>query len=469
MLRFLFQTRLFTRFLAFSIVFRPSATQRGLSQLKAKRLHFGFLVFAACCLICFSTVTLSFNTMGIFYTPVGTDLGIDTGRFGSYMSVQYLAMAISMVFGGKILSRFDARKVLTVCCAMVSAGILLMSTYNYMWQFYCSGVLIGCANSILLYLMVPTMIDRWFRDRVGFFVGICLCFTGVGAIVFNPLGGFVIQEFGWRMGYLVFGLITAVVGLPSAFFLIRNKPEDMSLTPWVSGKDPVAAAVKVVEVKGVMFKDALRTPALWLVALYAGMMDVGITLNYYLPSYVTSLGYAVLVTSTVSSAVMVGQFVGKIALGYINDINVKLGVTTAVSSGIVGVGIMTFLGGNGLAFLFVGAFLYGVFFSGAVVTTSLMTRGIFGSKDYSRVFSVVSTVATLSSAFSSAIWGGLIDATGSYVLTLAVGMCLMLVTYAVGFLAFHFGKKVDFEHQPAAEPADQPVCNNEGSMQHVCG
>ena len=417
-----------------------------MTQEKNHGIHRGFLVFAACCIICFSTVTLSFNTMGIFYTPAGSDLGIETGTFGTYMSVQYLAMAISMVFGGKILSRCNARWVLTVCCAMVSVGIMLMSTYNYIWQFYISGVLIGCANSILLYLMVPTMIDRWFKDRVGFFVGVCLCFTGVGAVVFNPLGGWVIENFGWRMGYLVFGLITAVLGLPSAFFLIRNKPEDMSLTPWVSGKnadkEPEKAAAPV---KGVMFKDALRTPALWLVALYAGMMDVGITLNYYIPSYVSSLAFGVFVASTVSSAIMIGQMAGKLLLGYINDVNVKLGVVTAVSCGIIGVSVMTFLGGTGIVFLYIGGFFYGVFFAGATVTTSLMTRGIFGSKDYSRVFSVVSTVATLSSAFTSAIWGAIINVTGSYTLTLSIGICMMVVTFAIGYLAFYFGKRVKFE------------------------
>lgn len=417
-----------------------------MEKTRSGGIHRGFLVFVACCLICFSTVTLSFNTMGIFYTPAGADLGIETGTFGTYMSVQYLAMAISMIFGGKILARYNARWVLTVCCAMVSAGILLMSTYNFMWQFYCSGVLIGCANSILLYLMVPTMIDRWFKDRVGFFVGVCLCFTGVGAVVFNPIGGWVIENFGWRAGYLVFGIVTACLGLPSALFLVRSEPAELNLTPWVSTKTVREDAGKAAApVKGVMFKDALRTPALWLVALYAGMMDVGITLNYYIPSYVSSLSMGVFAASTVSSAIMIGQMVGKLLLGYINDKNVKMGVVTAVSCGIVGVSTMTFLGGANIVFLYIGGFFYGIFFAGATVTTSLMTRGIFGSKDYSRVFSVVSTVATLSSAFTSAVWGAIINATGSYTLTLSIGIGMMAVTFAIGYLAFFFGKKVRYE------------------------
>lgn len=408
---------------------------------KKGHFHYGFLVFFACCAICFSSVTLSFNTAGIFYAPASAELGIGTGLFGTYMTVQYACMSIAMVFGGKVLHRFNARIVLTVCVLMVSVGILGMSVFTDLWQFYLSGAAIGTANSVLLYLMVPTMIDRWFKERVGFFVGAALCFTGIGAIIFNPIGGFIIDSFGWRAGYLAFGLISLLVGLPCAALLVRNSPKDKGLLRFGEKEaETLSGAVPVVE--GVPYKRALRAPALYLVALYAGVMDVGITLNYYLPAYVDSLGYSVLVVSSVASAVMVGQLVGKLLLGYINDKSPRAGVTCAVTCGIVGIGIMTFLGGFGLVALYAGAVLFGVFFAGATVTTSLMTRGIFGSRDFSRIFSIVAMVACFCSAFSSAIWGALIDATGGYYVTLIVGLLVMLVAYAVGFAAFRLGKKV---------------------------
>ena len=413
------------------------------------KIHRGFLVLIACCAICFSTVTLSFNTMGLFYTPAGTDLGIEVGRFGTYISAEYLSMAICMFFAGKILAKYDARKVLTICCTMVSAGIILMSTYNQLWQFYCSAIVMGAANTILLYLMVPTMIDRWFKDRVGFFVGLALAFTGIGAVVFNPLGGWLIKSFGWRSGYLVFGIISAVIGIPSAFFLVRNKPADMSLTPWTKRSaaelEAEAQAAAAAASKGVSFRRAVRTPALYMVALFAGVIDMGVTLNYYLPSYEMSLGYDVLVTSTFASAVMIGQTLGKIGLGVINDWNVKAGAVTAITCGIVGVGLMTFLGGTGIVWLYIGAFFYGIFFAGATVTVSLMVRGVYGSKDFARIFSITSTVATLSSAFSSAIWGWVVDLTGSYQVMLYIGLGVMFLIYFIAAAYFKMGEKVKRE------------------------
>ena len=413
-------------------------------------VHFGFFVLFACCAICFSTVTLSFNTAGIFYVPVGADLGIDAGRFGTYMSVQYLAMSVSMIFGGKILHRFDARKVLSTCVAMVSAGLLSMSTFNELWQFYVAAAVIGAANSILLYLMVPTMIDRWFKERMGFFVGVALCFTGIGAIIFNPVGGFFIENFGWRAGYLAFGLISAGIGFPCALFFIRNSPSDKGLLRYGEKAGDARRQEGEVAMEGATFDQAVRTPVLYLVALYAGVADIGLTLNYYLPAYATTLGYSVLVVSSIASVVMVGQLAGKLLLGYINDISVKAGVACAATSGILGVGIMTFLGGAGLVALYVGAFLFGVFFASTTVTTSLMTRGIFGSRDYGRIFSVVATVATLSSAFSSAIWGALIEATGGYHAMLYGGLGVMLVVYVIGFAALSLGRRLPWASGPHA-------------------
>ncbi len=427
-----------------------------MSDSKKSRVHYGFLVLFAICAICFSTVTLSFNTAGIFYTPAGNDLGIDPGTFGTYMSVQYAAMAVFMMFGGKILDRFNARVVLSVCVATVSVGLLSMSTFNELWQFYVAGAFIGAANSILLYLMVPTMIDRWFKERVGFFVGIALCFTGIGAIVFNPIGGFVIENYGWRAGYLVFGLISSCIGFPSAVLLIRNAPHEKGLLRFGEKASDAEASANAPVLEGATFKQAVRTPALYMVALYAGVADVGLTLNYYLPSYVSTLGHSVLVVSSIASAVMVGQLVGKLLLGYINDISVKAGVVTAVTSGILGIGIMALFGGSGLVALYLGAFLFGVFFASTTVTTSLMTRGIFGSRDYGRIFSVVATVATLSSAFSSAIWGALIRATGSYYVMLYVGLGVMLAVYAIGFTALVMGKRSPWANGSCAK--DDNAC-----------
>ena len=55
---------------------------------------------------------------------------------------------------------------------------------------------------------------------MGLMIGICVAASGLGGMIFNPIGGWIIGEWGWRMAYYVFGGIVlfrsvAVVGAPA--------------------------------------------------------------------------------------------------------------------------------------------------------------------------------------------------------------------------------------------------------------
>lgn len=427
-----------------------------MSQSKGT-FHYGFLVLFACCAVCFSSTTLSFNTASIFYTPVSEELGIGSGLFGTYMTVQYAAMCVFMVFSGRIFKKYDARIVLSACVVVISVALMAMSKFDALWQFYIAGAFLGMANAIPLYLMVPTMIDRWFKKNVGLFIGVGLAFTGIGAMVFNPIGGFIIQNYGWRMGYLAFGIISFVIALPCTFFLIRSYPAEKGLLRFGETREDVvsAACAMVKPLAGMTLSQALRTPLLYTCALYAGLVDCGITLNYYLASMVMSLdpAYTVVIASTVAASVQAGQLIGKMLLGVINDFSIKAGVFSTITFGVVGIGLITFFGAQGLWILYVGGFIFGMYFAGATVTTSVMTRGFFGSLDYTRIFSIVAVVATAGSAFSSGIWGMLHEVTGSYSTTFTVGLGFICCIYIVGIVCFALAKRTPV---PGAEGEQRP-------------
>ncbi len=431
-----------------------------MSQSKGK-FHYGFLILFACCAVCFSSTTLSFNTASIFYTPVSEELGIGSGLFGTYMTVQYAAMCVFMVFSGRIFKKYDARIVLSACVVVISAALISMSRFDALWQFYIAGAFLGIANAIPLYLMVPTMIDRWFKKNVGLFIGVGLAFTGIGAMVFNPIGGFIIQNYGWRMGYFAFGVISLVIALPCTLFLIRSYPADKGLLRFGETADDSISAAEVMAkpLAGMTLKQALRTPLLYTCALYAGLVDCGITLNYYLASMVMSLdpAYTVIIASTVAASVQAGQLIGKMLLGVINDFSIKAGVFSTITFGVVGIGLITFFGAQGLWILYVGGFIFGMYFAGATVTTSVMTRGFFGSLDYTRIFSIVAVVATAGSAFSSGIWGMLHEVTGSYSATFTVGLGFICCIYIVGIVCFALAKRT---HVPGTDEETERVSDS---------
>jgi Sugar phosphate permease len=371
-------------------------------------------------------IGLAMSCAGIFYKPVSTELGISVGNFGLYMTFVYLFSTLMLSVAGKLMDKYSARWLLTLSSAVLGLVYLSMSLLNAVWQFYVAGAVIGLTLAFLLYLSYPTMINRWFNSKVGFFIGLCSAASGIGGVVFNPFGGYLISNYGWRNTYLIFGLIILVLVTPLLALLLRNYPADKGLK---------AFGVKQTETvkSGVDYTFAIKSPVFYALIVFAFLMISVSTLNLFLPTYVTSLGYSVKQSAYVASAIMMGVTIGKIALGWINDRSAIFGVATFVSLGIAGF-VFLLLGKAGISIMAVGGFLFGWAYAGVTVETALLVRTVFGTKDYAKIFSNISIALAAGGALMSGGWGYLTDFINfKYILT--TGVVLLLISGVIGFYA----------------------------------
>ena len=70
-----------------------------------------------------------------------------------------------------------------------------------------------------------------------------MAFTGIGGVIFNPVGTYFITTVGWAVAYRVFALIVLVTTLPFSLFVVRSNPADKGLAPYgADGADEGAAA-----------------------------------------------------------------------------------------------------------------------------------------------------------------------------------------------------------------------------------
>ena len=413
-----------------------------MNEQKSSGFHYGYLIVLSCCILMLGPCCFSFNTAGIFYNPVSKELGVGKGTFGMYMTVEYLTMFLILPFAGRMLNKLDARTILSTAVIMVSGSLMAMSTFHSVYSFYVAGFIIGVANAWILYLAVPVLIGRWFKKNVGLWVGLCMAFTGIGGMIFNPIGGQLITNYGWRTGYLTFGIIAAVIALPFTLFVIRSYPSDKGLQPYGEGEVNESEPVKLT---GVSARTAIKSPALYMMALYAGLVNLGLTINYYLPSYVGTLGMPLTVGATLASVVMFGSLLGKVGLGWLNDKSVPVAMVTGLSSGIIGLGALMLLADRGLWVILIAGAFFGIFFASATTTTPMMARSIFGDREYSQICSYVTMACAFLAAFGSAIWGFIFDATGSYLPTLGIAICLVALCFVLGTGAMKVGKDLPRE------------------------
>ena len=310
--------------------------------------------------------------------------------------------------------------------------------------FYVCGAILGVGMAPLIYLSVPTLINAWCVKRVGFFVGLCMAFTGIGGVIFNPIGTAIIQSGpeGWRTAYRVFGIIALVGTLPFTLFVVRSKPEDKGLLPY--GADEAEATTTTSEkaepISGVPAGVAMKTPAFYALAVFCGVITLNQTIYQFLASYATSfadtLPAIAAASGVVASAAMAGQAIGKVVLGVINDKSVRLGIFFGLGCGVLGV-ILMWLFPSPLVMLLVGAFLFGVVYAMTTVQTPLLVRSVFGSADYTNIYSRISMVGSLMSAVAAVFWSFVIDSPGGFPLMFIGGLvcmavCLITSLFALG-------------------------------------
>lgn len=396
-----------------------------------KSFHYAYIIVACCCLIMGIDVGLMMSCAGIFYEPVCKDLGITVGKLSWYMSFSFLTSSLMLPLAGKLMERYSARLLLTLNSAILGVAMCSMAFYTRVWEFYVAGAVMGATLAFLLYLSFPTMINRWFHSRVGVYIGICSAASGIGGIVFNPVGGWLITTYGWRVGYAAFGLMVLCIVTPLIAILLRDYPHSKGLTP--VGEKAQRASAPDSTPQGISYGRAVKMPVFYILILFAFLIMAISTIFQFIPAYVQWLGYSIDQGSFAASAAMGGVTIGKVVLGAINDRNCRMGVVFSTLPAIIGMIILT-LGVGGIYMMIVGSFLFGWCYAAVTVQTTMLVRKVFGSLNYARIYSNISIALAAGGALASGGWGWLSDTTTPPMIFI-VGAVLLAVCAFLGLFS----------------------------------
>jgi MFS family permease len=315
---------------------------------------------------------------------------------------------------------------------VVCAGsFAVMSQFHAVYQWYIAGAVMGFAASFVLLAPAPIMITNWFAAKKGLAMGLAMACSGLGGAIMGPIGASFITNFGWRNAYLLMALISAIVVLPFTIFVVRFSPARVGLEPYgaeaaapapakTDATDKAEAAKKTV-LPVVTARVALSSPAFWLLFLSMGLVASATTYAQHLPGFAQSIGLSAGVGASLLSALMIGNIIGKLTLGVLND---RIGARNAMCAGLV----IVFLAFVGLCFnisavpvLLVLCGVIGFSLSMTAVSNPLVCAEVFGPRDYSQVFAYVSMAVSLVSAFFVTVVGYIYDATGAYTMAFVVG------------------------------------------------
>lgn len=93
-----------------------------------------WIVLAVCCGLAASSIGVSINSSGVFYTPVSESLGIMRGTFSMHMTIFSLVTAMGALFIPRIMKKVPYKILLSVSVgiAVIATGAMLMQErYRY--------------------------------------------------------------------------------------------------------------------------------------------------------------------------------------------------------------------------------------------------------------------------------------------------------------------------------------------------
>lgn len=449
------------------------------------RIHYAWFILAACVGFYSLTIGIYASTQGVFYAPVMEETGWSRTEATLFTSIQPLASAAFSVFAGRVLERHNPRWVLVGCVILFGVSYMLPAFVNTLWMWAAYGVVYGFSMAFILYLAVPTLVNRWFDKRNGLAIGIVSAGTSVFAAIGNPVVAALIQAYGWHMARVQVGVVVGIVAVALTALFVRSRPSDLGLRPY--GAEEVAAAAAeeaepaegaVTEASaargstaahgagdgatksaasaanqatspltGVSASQAVKSSAFYCLMICCSAFVICTTLCQQLASYGAQTELGATVGAFAVSLVSGVAVFSKIGLGWLCDkVGVSVSARISCASGVVSVVLMLLAGTNPVLFL-VAAAIFGIGYSSMTVLSPISVREAFGLADYPRIYSRITSVVFVVNSVGNLLYAVIYDLTGSY-----AGMfVLAALLYGISFVLLPKGVKDGKALQRAVE------------------
>ena len=377
------------------------------------------------------------STLSIFLKPLTAELGISRGVFSLLRSGEGIIGALSAPFVGTLVDRHGGRWLIAIGTAIVAAGYFVLGHVDTFTQFALVRLsLVTLGDAMMGSMVVNIVIAQWFLRRRGRAFAISSMGVGFAKVCMPIVAASLIVWFGWRQTWVIFGLVTLVLGVVPALLFIRRSPEEMGLLPDGS-EEPVASRVKQdrAATDATTNQDlewtrgeAMRTRTFWLLVITFGIASVGVTgLNLHVYPFVTDLGHPPLVAATVMSVIASMQLFSPLAWGFFAE-HVDVRIAAMLRFVIQGIGLGLAMLTPSLFGLYGGFFLYGIGLGGNMVLPEVLWANYFGRRSLGKVRGLGLLISQVMAAAGPPFFGFLFDITNGYGLSFAIFGCALITS-----------------------------------------
>ena len=410
-----------------------------LAEKLARRspIYYGWVILAAAGSSMVVRNAAASLTIAVFIFPLAEDLGWSRTLIAGAASLGGVLATLASPVVGWLVDKYGARLVLAS-----SIFILGLSTMSLAWAtapvaFYLAYATGRVIFSSPIQIGASVVVSRWFIRTRGRANGLLSVSHSIGMVSFPVIASLIIAGFGWRSAWFVLGLMVWIIALLPVSLLIVQRPEDVGLLPDGDTPDPGTAdgATATVEEPEWTSKEAMRTSALWILAIGIGLLFVMQSgINVHMAAYFRDQGLSASVAGLALSFNAGFMGVSSMIWGWLVD-KLPARLTLALVALIMAIASVLLVAAdtNVEALGYSGLFGFGV--GGLLVVPPVAFANYFGRRSLGVIRGIAEPFTSMGQAIGALLSGRIFDITGSYMIafmTFAVigGATMILVMLA---------------------------------------
>ena len=237
------------------------------------KIHYGWSIVATGTLCIFAALGFGRFALGMLLPAMAGSLDLSYSQMGLISTSNFVGYLLAVLVCGFLATRIGSRLLIFLSLLLVAVSMLLVSradNFITVALFYTlTGMGSGAANVPMMALVASWFSSRQRGKAAGFIVigsGFAILISGKLIPYLNRLGG---PSDGWRLSWLVLGIIVLVVAVV-CLMVIRDTPAELGLKPYCGKNDtgPVQAGTIDEGMTGVTRRDIYHLGAIYFLFGY---------------------------------------------------------------------------------------------------------------------------------------------------------------------------------------------------------
>jgi MFS family permease len=350
--------------------------------------------------ICFGII----YSFGAFFDSMSLDFKASRSATSAVFAFTTFIFFMGGIVSGSATDRFGPKPVLILGGLSLGSGLYLTSLVNSIWVGYLTfglGVGIGISCG---YVPMLTVVGSWFEKHRAAAIGLAVTGVGFGTLFMAPLAANLINKFGWRHTYVIFGILSLVV-LVLCGVIIPQPPK-------VSVQEPKKSIGELIKIPVFRYM---------YLSIFLNTLTVYFPFVFLIP-YARTQGVNEMAAASLVGIIGMSSIVGRLGLG---ALGVKISSIRLfqVTFFIIAISfILWLLASSSYYMLVIFSIIFGAGYGGFIALAPTVTAELFGLVGLGNILGTLYTAAGFGGLLGPPMMGYLIDFTGGYSIAIIVAM-----------------------------------------------